>query len=141
MPKKTTRSPEIQVVSNVVCNMGQKRIGARQELFNSCTVITVLMNLMKQKSLLSSGRGVSSEELEHMKSDTYKLSESLRHLVTLGHHYKTVEQVKALLAKLDVGMYMSSTADKCCYIILCCHVNLGYLYENYLCLQYTSCKI
>ena len=113
MPKKTTRSPAIQVVTKVVCNNGQKRIEARQELLHSCTVITALMNLMKQKSLFSSGRRVSSKELEKMKSDTNKLSKSLRQLVALGHYHKTMEQVKALLTQLDVGMFMPYTADKC----------------------------
>ena len=127
MPKKTTSSPAIQVVSNVWGNKGQERIEARQKLFLSCTVITALMNLMNQKSLLSSGKRVSSKELEDMKSDTNKLSESLKQLVALGHHHKTMEQVKALLAKLDVGMFMSSTAVKFCYIILCSYLNLVFV--------------
>ena len=108
-------------------NKGQKRIEARQEQLHCCTVITALMNLMKQKSLLSSGRHVSSKELEDRKSDTRKLSKSLRQLVALVHQQRTVEQVKAFLAKLDVGMFMSSIAVKCCYIILCCYLNLVYL--------------
>ena len=127
MSKNTTRSPAIQVVSNVVSNKGQKRIEAREKHLHCCTVITALMNLMNQKSLLSSERRVSSKEQEDMKSDTNKLSKSLRQLVARGHHHKTMDQVKALLAKLDVGMFMPSTSFNCCYIISSCYLNLVFV--------------
>ena len=74
---------------------------------HSSAVITALMNLIDNKFLLKSGSSLITKKQEDLKVDTNKLSQSLRQLIAVNDDQNTVEQMKAVIAKLDAGMVYS----------------------------------
>ena len=108
--KKASKVSRMQVAGKALRNKAKKRISARQQLFHSYAVMTAVTNLMDKKSLVRSGRSLSTKKQEEIECDTNKLSQNLRQLIALNDDQNTVEQMKAFMAKLDTGMVVTVAA-------------------------------